>query len=122
MPTLQVSLIRGYAGAVKQRLCRRLTAATVGALGASPDAVTVFLHEVDADGYARGGQARTPAAAPVDTADHLDHAVVTCHGHLHGEWPDGTAFEGVRFIDRFEIRAGRLTRQDVWNDLALVAR
>jgi len=27
-------------------------------------------------------------------------------------------FEGIRFIDRFESRGGRFTRQDVWNDLA----
>lgn len=46
------------------------------------------------------------------------HAVVYCHGTLAGEWPDGTAFEGIRFIDRFEVTAGLLTRQDVWNDIA----
>jgi len=27
-------------------------------------------------------------------------------------------FEGVRFVDRFEVAGGLLTRQDVWNDLA----
>ena len=54
-----------------------------------------------------------------ETCDKEDHSVVICHGHLSGEWPDGTTFESVRFIDRFEIRDNRLTRQDVWNDLAL---
>lgn len=44
--------------------------------------------------------------------------VVYCFGALAGEWPDGTAFAGVRFIDRFEIAEGRIVRQDVWNDLA----
>ena len=39
-------------------------------------------------------------------------------GTLHGERPDGTAFEGIRFIDRFEVRAGKIVSQDVWNDLA----
>ena len=47
-------------------------------------------------------------------------ALVYCRGTLSGEWPDGTAFEGIRFIDRFEIENGRITRQDVWNDLAEV--
>lgn len=47
-----------------------------------------------------------------------EHAVVYCRGTLAGEWPDGTAFEGIRFIDRFEVTAGLLTRQDVWNDIA----
>lgn len=49
-----------------------------------------------------------------------DHAVVYCRGTLSGEWPDGTPFEGIRFIDRFEVTAGLLTRQDVWNDIAEV--
>jgi hypothetical protein len=43
---------------------------------------------------------------------------VYCHGTLQGQWPDGSAFEGIRFIDRFLVQAGRLVRQDVWNDLA----
>ncbi len=48
------------------------------------------------------------------------HAVVYCRGTLSGEWPDGTPFGGIRFIDRFEVTAGLLTRQDVWNDIAEV--
>ena len=46
--------------------------------------------------------------------------IVYCRGTLRGEWPDGTAFEGIRFIDRFEVAASRITRQDVWNDIAEV--
>lgn len=54
------------------------------------------------------------------TFDHFDDAgsVVFSSGRLHGEWPDGTPFSGIRFIDRFEIVDGKLTRQDVWNDMA----
>lgn len=47
-------------------------------------------------------------------------SLVYCFGTLHGEWPDGTAFSGIRFIDRFELEDGRLLRQDVWNDIAEV--
>ncbi|NNE51424.1 MAG: tautomerase [Sulfitobacter sp.] len=47
-----------------------------------------------------------------------EQAIVYCRGTLSGEWPDGTPFEGIRFIDRFEVTHGMLTRQDVWNDLA----
>lgn len=47
-----------------------------------------------------------------------DAAVVYCRGTLAGEWPDGTAFHGIRFIDRFEVVGDKLTRQDVWNDIA----
>lgn len=45
-------------------------------------------------------------------------SVVYCYGTLAGERPDGTAFSGIRFIDRFELQAGQITRQDVWNDFA----
>lgn len=44
--------------------------------------------------------------------------IVYCRGTLAGVWPDGTAFEGIRFIDRFEVEDGTITRQDVWNDIA----
>jgi phenylpyruvate tautomerase PptA (4-oxalocrotonate tautomerase family) len=47
--------------------------------------------------------------------------VVYCFGTLAGEWPDGTPFEGIRFIDRFEFRDGRISNQKVWNDLAIYA-
>ena len=46
--------------------------------------------------------------------------VVYAFGTLHGEWLDGTPFSGIRFIDRFEVVAGRFTRQDVWNDMGEV--
>ncbi len=54
----------------------------------------------------------------IDEAWGNDVAVVHCHGTLFGEWSDGQAFAGIRFIDRFEVRQGLLCRQDVWNDLA----
>lgn len=44
--------------------------------------------------------------------------VVYVLGTLRGVDLDGAPFEGVRFIDRFEIADGRILRQDVWNDLA----
>ncbi|MBK5927718.1 nuclear transport factor 2 family protein [Rhodobaculum claviforme] len=53
------------------------------------------------------------------THDGLDStgATVWCFGTLRGEWPDGTPFAGIRFADRFEVRDGRIHRQDVWNDM-----
>jgi hypothetical protein len=44
-------------------------------------------------------------------------SVVYCFGTLYGEWLDGSAFEGIRFIDRFAVRGGRLADHKVWNDL-----
>jgi hypothetical protein len=37
---------------------------------------------------------------------------------LYGVWCDGSAFNGIRFIDRFTITDGKITSQQVWNDLA----
>ena len=52
----------------------------------------------------------------VETAG--EGTVVWCFGTLAGEWPDGTPFAGIRFVDRFELSDGLIVRQDVWNDLA----
>lgn len=47
-----------------------------------------------------------------------DGIVVYSLGTLYGEWPDGEAFEGNRYIDRFLIRHGKIATMDVWNDSA----
>ena len=47
-----------------------------------------------------------------------DHTVVYSLGTLHGEWPDGTAFEGNRYVDRYVVSHGLITQRDVWNDSA----
>jgi ketosteroid isomerase-like protein len=59
--------------------------------------------------------------------DHFDvapqsdgSAVVYCFGTLHGELNDGTPYSGIRFIDRFTVRDGRLADQRVWNDMGEV--
>lgn len=44
--------------------------------------------------------------------------VVYSLGTLHGEWPDGTPFEGNRYVDRYVVRGGLITQMDVWNDSA----
>ena len=53
-----------------------------------------------------------------DAMQGAEAAVVYARGLLSGEWPDGTAFDGIRFIDRFEVAGGKIIRQDVWNDIA----
>lgn len=45
-------------------------------------------------------------------------AIVYSRGTLHGEWPDGAAFEGNRYVDRYVIRDGLIVQMDVWNDSA----
>ena len=44
--------------------------------------------------------------------------VVYSLGTLYGEWPDGTPFEGNRYVDRYVVRNGLITQMDVWNDSA----
>lgn len=44
--------------------------------------------------------------------------VVYSLGTLHGQWPDGTPFEGNRYVDRYVVKEGLITHMDVWNDSA----
>ncbi|MBX3608784.1 MAG: nuclear transport factor 2 family protein [Hydrogenophaga sp.] len=44
--------------------------------------------------------------------------VVYSLGTLYGEWPDGTPFEGNRYVDRYVVSHGLITHMDVWNDSA----
>ncbi len=47
-----------------------------------------------------------------------DEFVVYSLGTLYGEWPDGTPFEGNRYVDRYVVKGGLVTHMDVWNDSA----
>ena len=62
----------------------------------------------------------TVVAQPQDGADVIVYSL----GTLYGEWPDGTPFEGNRYVDRYVVRAGLITQMEVWNDSAewLLAR
>jgi hypothetical protein len=44
--------------------------------------------------------------------------VVYSIGTLYGQWPDGTPFEGNRYVDRYVVTHGLITQMDVWNDSA----
>ena len=44
--------------------------------------------------------------------------VVYSLGTLYGEWPDGTPFEGNRYVDRYVVKHGLITHMAVWNDSA----
>ncbi len=59
----------------------------------------------------------TPQGGAAPVADS-EETVVYSLGTLHGEWPDGTAFEGNRYVDRYVVRNGLITHMDVWNDSA----
>ncbi|MDW3221535.1 MAG: nuclear transport factor 2 family protein [Paracoccaceae bacterium] len=56
----------------------------------------------------------THAALDPETGDvHVYNS-----GHLYGAWPDGTPFDGNRYIDTFVIRGGLIVETQVWNDSA----
>jgi hypothetical protein len=47
-----------------------------------------------------------------------DSGTVYSVGTLYGEWPDGTPFEGNRYVDRYVVQAGKIVEMEVWNDSA----
>jgi hypothetical protein len=53
-----------------------------------------------------------------DVVPGRDEVIVYNLGTLYGEWPDGTPFEGNRYVDRFVVRGGLIVSQEVWNDSA----
>jgi hypothetical protein len=53
-----------------------------------------------------------------DVVPAVGETIVYNTGTLYGEWPDGTAFEGNRYVDRFVVRGGKIVQMDVWNDSA----
>jgi ketosteroid isomerase-like protein len=53
-----------------------------------------------------------------DVAQTNGQTVVYSTGWLYGEWPDGTPFEGNRYVDRFVIENGKIVKMDVWNESA----
>lgn len=57
-------------------------------------------------------------ATEVVEGGSLERAVVYNRGTLYGAWPDGSAFEGNRYVDRYVIENGLITEMDVWNDSA----
>ena len=56
-----------------------------------------------------------------DEHETPEGTVVYSFGGLRGEWPDGERFEGVRYLDRFLVRDGKIHDKKVWNDLCLAA-
>jgi phenylpyruvate tautomerase PptA (4-oxalocrotonate tautomerase family)/ketosteroid isomerase-like protein len=168
MPVVELHVLEGYNSKEKQRLGQALTDAVRFVVPATPELVTIMIHDMPTENYYRGRIQRRPAAArpdpeliikdylsametrdlekantllaqgftmsfpgtgPMTTLDALiqwskpRYKFVTktyCRGTLQGEYHDGSCFEAIRFIDRFEVIDGKITKQDVWNDMAEV--
>jgi hypothetical protein len=61
---------------------------------------------------------RTETVIAGSNSGAADEHVVYSLGTLYGEWPDGTPFEGNRYVDRYVVKGGLITDMDVWNDSA----
>ncbi len=61
---------------------------------------------------------RTETVLRAEGATDDDGDIVYSLGTLHGEWPDGTPFEGNRYVDRYVVKQGLIVQMDVWNDSA----
>jgi hypothetical protein len=61
---------------------------------------------------------RTDSVLASDEETQRSESVVYSIGTLYGEWPDGTPFEGNRYVDRYVLKNGLITHMDVWNDSA----
>jgi hypothetical protein len=57
-------------------------------------------------------------ASEVVAGGSAAETVVYSLGTLYGEWPDGTPFEGNRYVDRYVVKDGLIVGFDVWNDSA----
>lgn len=72
--------------------------------------------------YARVG--KRVQATEVVAGGTPERTIVYSLGTLYGAWPDGTVFEGNRYVDRYVVSHGAIVEMDVWNDSAewLLAR
>lgn len=80
-------------------------------------AVQTSLDEV----HAEVGRLYESVAKSIDrtwSAQHGDDIIVTTTGTLYGTSRTAGAFEGVRFLDFFTIRDGKIVAQEVINDAA----
>ena len=115
------TLVRDFLDAVERRdvaACQAVMA---------PDIVMTFpsgIRHADIQAlFASSGKRYRAVAKTIEQIDVLatgaEAAIVYCFGTLYGTWMNGQAFDGIRFIDRFEIAGGLITRQDVWDDSAI---
>lgn len=121
-PDLETSIdkVRVYLGALEARDidvaqdCLAEKVAVIGPAGRPAGSVQDIIAN-SSGRYRRIGKhiTRFDAMPTVDGG-----VIVYCIGTLHGEWLDGRTFSGIRFIDRFELREGLITLQEVWNDAA----
>lgn len=113
-------LVENYLG-----LCEARELEAASALLAA-DATIVFpggtryrsLDEMVADAATRYHAVRKRRQIPLVATCEDGSALVLSRGTLEGEAFDGRPFSGIRYVDVFLVRDGRIHEQHVFNDLA----
>ncbi|MEQ8736623.1 MAG: nuclear transport factor 2 family protein [Rhodospirillaceae bacterium] len=79
----------------------------------------VFTTPADFAAFSKGRH--KSARKTTDTYEAMpgdDCTVVYAIGSMAGTWNDDTTYEGVRYIDRFEIAHDKIVDMRVWSDMA----
>jgi hypothetical protein len=73
------------------------------------------------DGFVAFGRGRYLEVRKVerefDACESAAGIVVYAHGVMNGRWLDGSAFAGLRYVDRFVIVDGRVLELQILNEL-----
>ena len=113
------SVVRTFIEAVNERNVEATRAATGPGLTMTFPGNTV-MHSIDE--FFAWVAGRSPKSAYLyDTIDVLedgDALVAYACGSVVGETASGLAFSGVRVIDKFVIRNGRVVEKEAWSDMA----
>jgi len=116
---VQSSIVESYLLAMEQRDLRQ--AAEYLASGFTmqfPGGVT-FTQPQELVAWASSRyQSITKHYTQMDECYQGEKVIVYCYGTLQGIWPEGEAFNDIRFIDRFTLCNNLIVEQQVWNDLA----
>ena len=70
---------------------------------------------------AQSGKRQKSARKTTDRYDEIpipNGGVVFAMGSMAREWLNGETYAGVRYIDRFEIKDGKIVDMNVWSDMS----
>lgn len=70
---------------------------------------------------AQSGKRQKSARKTTDRYDEIpttDGGVVFAMGSMAGEWLNGQTYTGIRYVDRFEIKNGKIVDMNVWSDMS----
>jgi hypothetical protein len=113
------SVVRAFILAVNERNVEAARAATGPGLKMTFPGNTV-MHSIDE--FFTWVAGRSPKSAylydTVDVLEDRDALVAYASGSVVGETVSGLSFSGVRVIDKFVIRNGKVVEKEAWSDMA----